>query len=55
MASWTKTIPDDLRRSLDAVLGYRNRPAPRDVWGAVFDWLEANEVEPSARAVSAEP
>ncbi len=42
---WPKTVPDDLSRKLEAVLGYRNRPAPQDVWGAVLEWLEANEVE----------
>lgn len=42
---WPSTVPDDLRRKLDAVLGYRNRPAPQGVWGAVLEWLEANEVE----------
>ena len=42
---WPKKVPDDLRRKLEAVLGYRNRPAPQDVWGAVLEWLETNEVE----------
>lgn len=43
---WPKTVPDDLRRKLDAVLGYRIRPVPQDIWGAVLEWLEQNEVEP---------
>lgn len=43
---WPKTVPDDLRRRLDAVLGYRNRPAPQDVWGAVLEWLEGEGIEP---------
>lgn len=43
--SWPKTVPDDLRRKLEAVLGYRNRPAPQDIWGAVLEWLEATELE----------
>lgn len=43
---WPKTVPDDLRRKLEAVLGYRNRPAPQDVWGAVLEWLESIDVEP---------
>lgn len=42
---WPKTVPDDLRRKLEAVLGYRNRPAPQDVWGAVLEWLETNQVQ----------
>lgn len=46
---WPKTVPDDLRRKLEAVLGYRNRPAPQDVWGAVLEWLEANGVEQSSQ------
>lgn len=43
---WSKTVPDDLRRKLEAVLGYRNRPEPQDVWGAVLEWLEAEGVKP---------
>lgn len=42
---WPKTVPDDLRRKLEAVLGYRNRPAPQDAWGAVLEWLEESDVE----------
>ena len=45
LMSWPKTVPDDLRHKLEAVLGYRNRPAPQDVWGAVVEWLEAENVE----------
>ena len=41
---WPKTVPDDLRRKLEPVLGYRNRPAPQDVWGAVLEWLEEERV-----------
>jgi hypothetical protein len=48
---WPKTVPDDLRRRLEAVLGYRNRPAPQDVWGAVVEWLESEKVEPTERPV----
>jgi hypothetical protein len=53
--TWPKTVPDDLRRKLEAVLGYRNRPAPQDVWGVVLEWLEAREVEPTERAERLEP
>lgn len=42
---WPKTVPDDVRRRLEAVLSYRNRPAPKDVWGAVLEWLEAGGAE----------
>jgi hypothetical protein len=52
---WPKTVPDDLRCKLEAVLGYRNRPAPQDVWGVVLEWLEAREVEPTERAERLEP
>lgn len=41
---WPKTVPEDLRRKLEAVLGYRNRPMPQDLWGAVLEWLEAEGV-----------
>ena len=41
---WPKTVPDDLRRKLEAVLGYRNRPEPQDVWGAVLEWLESKGI-----------
>ena len=44
---WPKTVPDDLRRKLEAVLDYRNRPAPQDVWGAVLEWLEAEGIKPT--------
>jgi hypothetical protein len=42
---WPKSVPDDLRRKLEAVLGYRNRPAPQDVWGAMLEWLQEIGVE----------
>jgi hypothetical protein len=25
-------------------LGYRNRPGPQDVWGAVLEWLESKGI-----------
>lgn len=46
MATWPKSVPDNLRPGLDAVLGYRNRPTSQDVWGAVLEWLEAEGVQP---------
>jgi hypothetical protein len=52
---WPKTVPDDLRRKLEAVLGYRNRPAPQDVWGAVLEWLEMNGVRPPSVRTDREP
>jgi hypothetical protein len=45
MPSWPKTVPPDLARRLDVVLGYRARPMPQDVWGVLQEWLEANGVE----------
>lgn len=30
---------DDLRRKLEAVLGYRIYPRPAEIWNAVREWL----------------
>jgi hypothetical protein len=49
---WPKTVPDDLRRRLEEVLGYRNRPAPQDVWGALLEWLEGEGIEPPSPSSS---
>lgn len=47
MSSWPKSIPPDLRKRVEQVLGYRTRPTRQDVWGAVHEWLEFHGVEPS--------
>lgn len=44
MRHWPQTIPPDLRRRLENVMGYRNF-GPQDVWGEVRDWLVLHEVE----------
>lgn len=46
MASWPKTVPTDLRNRIEEVLLYRTRPTGQDVWGAVYEWLEGQGVEP---------
>lgn len=38
--SWPYSVPQDLRRRLDAVLSTRHAGAP-EVWGELRDWLEA--------------
>jgi hypothetical protein len=41
--SWTYSVPPDLRRQLEGVLGQRNCGAA-EIWGEVRDWLVANKV-----------
>jgi hypothetical protein len=41
--SWPHSVPPDLRRSLEAVLGQRSHGAA-ELWGEVRDWLEAHGV-----------
>lgn len=44
MPHWPQTIPPDLRRKLDSVMGYRSC-GPQDVWGEIRDWLVMHGVE----------
>ena len=41
---WPQTIPPDLRRKLENVMGYRSYGA-QDLWGEVREWLVAHGVE----------
>jgi hypothetical protein len=41
---WPQTIPPDLRRKLENVMGYRSF-GPQDVWGELREWLEKHRVE----------
>ena len=44
MPNWPQTIPPDLRRKLENVMGYRQF-GPQDLWGEIRDWLVAHGVE----------
>jgi hypothetical protein len=48
MTDWPQTIPPDLRRRLDGVMGFRSY-GPNDVWGEVRDWLVLHRVEAPAK------
>lgn len=37
-SSWPYTIPPDLRRRLENVLGMRSH-GPAELWGEIRDWL----------------
>lgn len=41
---WPKSLPDDLRRRLEGVMGYRSF-GPAEVWDAVREWLEERGIE----------
>ena len=41
---WPHSIPEDLRRRLDAVLSQRHHGAA-EIWGEIRDWLEKHGVE----------
>lgn len=51
---WPKSLPDDLRRHLEGVMGYR-RFGPAEVWDAVREWLEEQGVEPPSQPPSNDP
>lgn len=46
---WSQTIPDDLRRRLENVMGYRSF-GPQDLWGEIREWLAANDLPPPAES-----
>ncbi len=48
MTDWPQTIPPDLRRRLDGVMGFRSF-GPNDVWGELRDWLVLHGVEAPAK------
>ncbi len=48
MTEWPHTIPPDLRRRLEGVMGFRSF-SPTDVWGEVRDWLVLHGVEAPAK------
>lgn len=41
--NWPQDIPEDLRKQLETVMGYRTF-APIDVWAAIKEWLESHDV-----------
>lgn len=43
-ANWPQTIPPDLRRKLENVMGYRQF-GPQDLWGEIREWLVAHGVD----------
>lgn len=46
---WPNSCPPDLRRFLEAVLGFRSH-GPAELWGAFKDWAEVRGIEaPDAR------
>ena len=44
MTDWPNSIPPDLRRTLDEVLGQRGHGSA-EVWGTMREWLVKHEVE----------
>jgi hypothetical protein len=36
---WPRTVPPDLRRRIEGVLGQRSHGAA-EIWGELCDWLE---------------
>ena len=44
MPHWPQTIPPDLRRKLENVIGYRQF-GPQDLWGEIREWLVAHGVD----------
>lgn len=44
MLHWPQTIPPDLRRKLENVMGYRQF-GPQDLWGEIREWLVAHGVD----------
>jgi hypothetical protein len=45
--TWPHSIPEGLRRRLEAVLSQRHH-GPAEIWGEIRDWLEAQGVEKPA-------
>lgn len=41
--SWPNSIPPDLRKGLESVLGMRSFGAA-DLWGPIKEWLDAHDV-----------
>ncbi|MCU0826672.1 MAG: DUF3486 family protein [Tabrizicola sp.] len=46
---WPKTVPEDLRRRLEGVLGYRQF-GPAEIWDELREWLEKQGIEPPLNA-----
>jgi hypothetical protein len=42
-SAWPATVPEDLRRRLEGVMGYRAF-GPAEVWDAVREWLIAEGI-----------
>jgi hypothetical protein len=41
---WPRSIPPDLRRQIENILGQRSH-GPAEIWGEVYDWLVKHGVE----------
>ena len=39
MSDLPENIPDDLRKQLETVLGFKTHPNPADIWAVVREWL----------------
>jgi hypothetical protein len=52
--SWPASVPEDLRRRLEGVMGYCAF-GPPEVWDAVREWLISEGLEPPLNAPSNGP
>lgn len=43
--NWPSMIPEDLRKRLDTVLGFRSYGSA-DMWAEIKEWLEKHDIEP---------
>lgn len=42
---WPRSIPEDLRRRLEGVMGYRSF-GPAEIWDTLREWLESEGIDP---------
>ncbi|NOD62133.1 MULTISPECIES: hypothetical protein [unclassified Ruegeria] len=55
MKKWPHTIPHDLKCKLESLREYRSKPSLQDDWAAIFEWLNAHNVQPPDHALPTEP
>lgn len=55
MRKWLRTIPRDQRGNLESLREYRSALSLQDDWGAIFEWLNMQSVEPPEHPLPTEP